>query len=53
MKETKKLLGRPNTINAKAVTITLPEALIERLKKETTNRSETIRLALEEYLKTK
>lgn len=51
--ETKPILGRPNTLNAKNVSVSLPQELIKKIDQLPTGRSGTIRRALEEYLKTK
>ena len=51
--QNKKTLGRPNTLDTKNVSVTLPQEMIKKIDQLPTNRSETIRLALEGYLKTK
>ena len=51
--QNKKPLGRPNTLNTKNVSVTLPQEIIKKIDQLPTSRSETIRLALEVYLKTK
>ena len=51
--QNKKPLGRPNTLDTKNVSVTVPKKMIKKIDQLPTNRSETIRLALEGYLKTK
>ena len=48
--QNKKPLGRPNTLDTKNVSVTLPQEMIKKIDQLPAGRSETIRKALEAYL---